>query len=101
MTEYRDNEPVRYWPGWRDGNGKIGRLRSAIVTKVGGTDCLYIRGEGAVALAHIEPMNFTDTTIEVRTVAEAMIACEWEFTDVVITDNDERIKMQKMLKGFR
>lgn len=102
MTEgLPEGTPVRYWPGFRDGPSKIGRIRYAEVTVVGGTECQYIHGAGAVSVGHIEALAFERGVIEVLTGAEALEVCDWDgVTDVVITDNMERIRMQKLMRGL-
>jgi hypothetical protein len=94
--------PVRYWPGFRDGASKLSRIRSGDVVTLGGTQCQYIMGAGAISCGHIEELHLSGSTISVATAAEALEVCGWEgVEDVVITDNAERLKMQKMLRGFR
>ena len=94
--------PVRYWPGFRDGTSKLSRIRSGDIAKIGGTDCQYIMGAGAVSCGHIEELPLNGGTIQVATASEALEVCTWEgVEDVVISDNAERIKMQKLLKGFK
>jgi hypothetical protein len=97
-----ENTPVRYWPGWRDGNSKLGRIRYGQIAVVGGTECQYLYGAGAVSTAHIEPLVFKDGALEVLTAAEALEVCDWPgVEDVIITDNMERIRMQKLMRGLR
>lgn len=94
--------PVRYWPGFRDGPSKLGRISADNIHTVGGTKCQYIIGAGAVSCAHIEELPFSaDGCVEVLTVSEAMRVIDWaDVTDVVITDNMERIKMQRIIKAL-
>ncbi|UOK18375.1 hypothetical protein SEA_BRUHMOMENT_59 [Arthrobacter phage BruhMoment] len=100
-AELRKGAPVRYWPGFRDGKSRLGRLRSGLAT-IGGTEGYYVEGAGFISAGHIEALDHHNGVIEVLTVEEALTACDWDgFTDVVITDNNERIRMQKLLKGFR
>lgn len=101
-TEYPEGTPVRYWPGFRDGPSKLGRIRSGEIHKLGGTSCQYIAGAGAVSCLHIEAIPYDGETIKVATAAEALEVCMWDgVEDVVITDDSEGIKMQKMLRGFK
>lgn len=101
MSEMKKGEPVRYFPGFRDGPSRLGRLRSGLAT-IGGTEGYYVEGAGFISAGHIESLNYNNGVVEVKTAAEALQACEWDgYTDVVITDNAERLKMQKLLKGFR
>lgn len=100
--ELREGTPVRYFPGFRDGPSRLGKLRSGLAT-IGGTDGYYVTGAGFISAAHIEVLPLrTDGTIEVKTASEAFEACDWDdITNVVITDNMERIRMQKLIRGLR
>lgn len=90
--------PVRFWPGWRTGPAKIGRLASADPTIIGGTECLYVQGHGAIALGHIEMLDFSHGVIEVATVEEAVQAAAWDdVLTVNVTDEDERAKIRKVV----
>lgn len=101
-TALPEGTPVRYWPGFRDGASKLGRIRYGEISTLGGTEVQYIHGAGAVSLGHIEELPQEGGTIRVATASEALEVCGWDgVEDVVITDNAERIKMQKLLKGFR
>ena len=100
-NELKQGTPVRYFPGFRDGPSKLGKLRSGLAT-IGGTEGYYIGGAGFVSAGHIEVLDCRDGVIEVKTAAEALEVCDWDgITDVVITDNMERIKMQKLMRGLR
>lgn len=102
MSGLDADTPVRYWPGFRDGPSKVGRISAPGVHTVGGTRCQYIIGAGAVSLAHIEALPFENGLIHVETVAEAMQVCDWEgVEDVNITDNAERLKLQRVISGLR
>lgn len=102
MTELQIGTPVRYFPGFRDGPSKLGRISHDGLRIVGGTEGYYVVGAGFISAAHIEPLDYRDGAIEVATAAEAFAVCDWpEFTDVVITDNLERIKLQKLMRGLR
>jgi hypothetical protein len=100
-TELSQGTPIRYWPGFRDGAAKLGRLRSGIAT-IGGTGGYYVTGAGFISAGHIEPLVLKDGVIEVATGKEALEVCSWDgVTDVVVTDNAERIQLQKLMKGLR
>lgn len=99
--ELRKGEPVRYFPGFRDGPSRLGKLRTGLAT-IGGTEGYYVEGAGFISAGHIEVLDYRDGVIEVLTAKEALEVCDWDgFTDVVITDNMERIKMQKLMRGLR
>ncbi|QDG87137.1 hypothetical protein [Pseudarthrobacter sp. NIBRBAC000502770] len=101
QTELTQGTPVRYWPGFRDGASKLGRLRSGLAT-IGGTPGYYVTGAGFISGGHIEPLPLNDGVIEVATGREALEVCGWEgVTDVVVTDNAERIKLEKLMRGLR
>lgn len=101
-AELRKGEPVRYFPGFRDGPSRLGKIGYDGLRQVCGTDGYYVAGAGFISAAHIEPLDYRDGTIEVATAKEAFEVCDWSgVTDVVITDNMERIKMQKIIRGLR
>lgn len=103
-AELTKGTPVRYFPGFRDGPSKLGKISYDGLRQVGGTDGYYVAGAGFISAAHIEPLDYRDGVIEVLTAREALEVCTWagdDFTDVVITDNMERIKMQKLMRGLR
>jgi len=102
MSYLTKGAPVRYFPGFRDGPSRLGRLRTGLAT-IGGTDGYYVTGAGFISAAHIEVLPLgEDGCIEVKTAAEALEVCDWDgVTDVVITDNMERIRMQKLMRGLR
>jgi hypothetical protein len=53
----KDNQAgdaVRYWPGLREGPGKVGRLKTSARVLGGHTAGVYIEGEGFHALSHVE-----------------------------------------------
>jgi hypothetical protein len=53
---------VRYWTGVKDGPGKIGEVKfDGIYELASGQAVVYIRGVGAVALSHVEPIPETET----------------------------------------
>jgi len=94
----RKGTPVRFWPGWRTGPSRIGRIAYDGTTIFGNTDCQYIEGQGAVALGHIQPLLFTHGVIDVDTVEEALTVAEWDdVLTVNITSEDEREKMRKVV----
>lgn len=100
--DLRKGQPVRYFPGFRDGPSQLGKVSYDGIRQVGGTEGYYIEGAGFISAAHIEVLDYTNGTIKVATVSEALTACGWDgIDDVIITDNAERIKMSKLLKGFR
>lgn len=101
MSELREGTIVRYFPGFRDGPSRLGRISSGLTT-MGGTQGYYVTGAGFISAAHIEALDFNEGCVEVLTVKEALEACDLPgVTDVVITDNMERIKMQKLMRGLR
>lgn len=101
-AELRKGEPVRYFPGFRDGPSRLGKISYDGLRQLGGTDGYYVAGAGFISAAHIEPLDCRDGVIEVKTAKEALEVCDWDgYTDVVITDNMERIKMQKLMRGLR
>lgn len=100
--ELRKGTPVRYFPGFRDGKAKLGKIAHDGLSQIGGTDGYYVEGAGFISAGHIEALDYRDGTIEVKTAAEAFTVCDWDgVTDVVITDNMERIRMQKIIRGLR
>jgi hypothetical protein len=95
---HRKGTPVRYWPGWRTGPSKIGRIREDGIAEIGGTNCQYVAGAGAVALGHIVPLPFTHGVIEVATVEEALDVADWDdVLTVNISNGEERKRMQKVM----
>lgn len=93
---------VRYWPGFRDGASKLGRIRHDGLREVGDTQGYYVAGAGFISAGHIEPLPFEDGVIKVATGNEALQVSNWEgVTDVVVTDNAERLKLQKLMRGLR
>ena len=102
MTELQEGTIVRYFPGFRDGKSKLGKLRSGLAT-VGGTIGYYVTGAGLISAGHIEPLDMPrEGVIKVLTVTEALEVCDWDgITDVVITDQTERVKLQKLMRGLR
>jgi hypothetical protein len=102
MTELQEGTPVRYFPGFRDGPSHLGKVRYSGLAVIGGTPGYYISGAGFISAAHIEVLPVENGAIEVKTASEALEVCTWDgVTDVVITDNAERIKMQKLIRGLR
>jgi len=101
-TELTEGTPVRYFPGFRDGRSQLGKLRTGLAT-IGGTEGYYVSGAGFISAGHIEVLPLgEDGCIEVKTATEALEVCDWDgITDVVITDNAERIRMQKLMRGLR
>lgn len=103
MTELQEGTIVRYFPGFRDGPSHLGKIRHEGLRQVGGTDGYYVSGAGFISAAHIEVLEMPrEGTIKVSTAAEALEVCDFDgITDVVITDQMERVKMQKLIRGFR
>lgn len=103
MSALEKGTPVRYFPGFRDGRSRLGKISSDGLRQVGGTDGYYVTSAGFISAGHIEVLPLgEDGCIEVRTGAEALEVCDWDgITDVVITDNMERIKLQKLMRGLR
>lgn len=47
---------VRYWPGFREGDGKTGRTRSTAQLLGGHTPVVWVEGAtGSIALTHVDP----------------------------------------------
>lgn len=47
--------PVRYWKGFREGEGKIGRTRTAVQFLAGHTPVVWVEGESScIAMTHVE-----------------------------------------------
>lgn len=47
--------PVRYWTGWREGDGKTGRTRTAAELLGGHTAVVWVEGEAScIGLSHVE-----------------------------------------------
>lgn len=50
--------PVRYWPGFREGDGKQSRTRSTAEVLGGHTPVVWVEGEAAcIALTHVEVLG--------------------------------------------
>ncbi|MFD1546953.1 hypothetical protein [Nonomuraea guangzhouensis] len=46
--------PVRYWTGWREGDGKTSRTRTAAQLLGGHTAVVWVEGEvSCIALSHV------------------------------------------------
>lgn len=46
--------PVRYWTGWKEGDGKTGRTRTAAQLLGGHTGVVWVEGEAScIALGHV------------------------------------------------
>lgn len=104
MTEeLTKGAPVRYFPGFRDGRSRLGLILITGKRTVGGTEGYYVAGAGFISASHIEPLVLgEDGCVEVATAREAFEVCDFPgITDVVITDNMERLKIQKLMKGLR
>lgn len=56
-ARYRMGDPVRYWPGVREGEGTESRLRSAAWVLGSGEPVVKVDGyAGGIALTHVEPL---------------------------------------------
>lgn len=101
--ELTKGTPVRYFPGFRDGASRVGKVSYDGVRTIGGTEGYYVEGAGFISAGHIEVLETPrEGVIKVQTVTEALAVCDWEgITDVVITDQAERVKMQKLIRGLR
>ena len=102
-TEIKAGDMVRFWPGAKTGRSLLGRTTSE-PWNLCGTEVISVDTySGGIALTHVEPVRVDDNgTVYVKTVAEALDVCTADgITDVVIEDNAERIKMQKLMRGLR
>lgn len=55
--KYPEDTPVLYWTGAREGDGTLGRTRSA-ASVLGGTAVVWVTGHGAcIALTHVCPIS--------------------------------------------
>jgi hypothetical protein len=60
-TTYPEGTPVRYWTGFRQGEGRTGRTRSAASVLEGHTAVVWVTGHGAcIALTHVQPIPGTE-----------------------------------------
>ncbi|MEV7013340.1 hypothetical protein [Streptosporangium sp. NPDC051022] len=49
--------PVRYWPGWSEGEGRVSRTRTPAWTLGSGEAVVSVEGyPGGIALTHVEPI---------------------------------------------
>lgn len=109
--DQRKGDIVRYWPVGRPGRHSLATVISDGVVEFGGVDTVRVRkltGKLAgstdyIAVTHVETVGHSDDgrTCKVQSVKDALEVCELDFVDVVITDNMERIKMEKLMKGLR
>lgn len=50
--------PVRYWTGWREGDGKASRTRTEVHLLGGHTLVVWVEGErSCIAVTHVERME--------------------------------------------
>ncbi|MEU4231122.1 hypothetical protein AB0F17_43095 [Nonomuraea sp. NPDC026600] len=55
---YPVGQPVRYWTGWREGEGRRSRTRTPAQLLGGHTAVVWMEGESScVALSHVEPIT--------------------------------------------
>lgn len=99
-----EGTPVRFWPGFRDGASKIGRIEYTGRSRIGGTGGYYVRGAGFISAGHIEPLPIENGTMSVANAAEAFQAADWEVpgvNDIHVTDRDEALKLARLARGMR
>ena len=107
MSVINKGDVVRVWPGL-PGEGHRNYLATVLsdVTVFGDTPCYRVRklsgGTDFMAVTHTELVARVEgRTAYVQTAKDALEVCDWDgLDDVVIEDNMERIKMQKLMKGF-
>jgi hypothetical protein len=71
-TETRDlpvGTPVRYWTGYREGDGKVSRTRTIVqpLGGEGGTLVVWVEGEGScIAMTHVQEITEAELAAEVK-----------------------------------
>jgi hypothetical protein len=55
---------VRYWTGLKEGPGREGEISYDGIYECGGTKVVYVRGRGAVALTHVEPIESANLQVK-------------------------------------
>lgn len=66
--------PVRYWTGYREGDGKVSRTRTTVrsLGGEGGTPVVWVDDEGScIATTHIEPITEDEFAAEIKRRDEA------------------------------
>jgi hypothetical protein len=62
-TELPIGTPVRYWTGYREGAGRLGRTRTTVQLLGGHTPVVWVEDEAScIAMTHIEPVETPGNT---------------------------------------
>ncbi|ALY10833.1 hypothetical protein WILDE_49 [Arthrobacter phage Wilde] len=110
MSEFKQGNIVRCYPGTRQGRSYIAVVISEGVVEFGGTDCVRVQqydagrrgGTDYLAVTHVDVLGRVEgSTGYVQTFADALSASDIPLDDIVIEDRAQSLKAQKIIKGFR
>lgn len=80
-TDLAVGTPVRYWTGYREGDGKVSRTRTTVqpLGGEGGTPVVWVEGEGScIAITHVQQITEDELAAELKRreeTASAPVMC--------------------------